>query len=1111
MKPKFLTALLIVSMAAAATYKDGDPGPSITLTNRSLQAQTVSPSSGPALIQFTADPSLAGGDVFHVITFDPNVVVSLLAPNGMEINTGNAPALGYTYTTLPTGTFTDYIPSPFAAAGTHTVITLPSSSVPGMFAVKVDGSKTSGPTVVIAEYFSSSTVRAGLAAGFSQYQQGDVVVLTGLLFDGSTPITGASATVGVVDPTDPTTPPVLVNLSDSGPLVVTPGSGVYAGVYTPSKPGVFTAAMNVTGISASGVPFARTASTEISVLPPLAQLVSASDAGFDDNRVGLTDRVDITVRVTSPSTGNYQLFVTLVSTSGGQVQASTTGQLSAGDGSMTVSFAASDLLPLNSDGPYTLEGMLLYTDDPDAPMADFNPVLATTAAYSLQSLDQGAGNNPLTVTPISLDFGTVNTGASKDLTVKIQNNGSSPFNATVFNLSNVAFVIASPVAPVSLPPGEQLTVTVRFKPTAAGLQQGTLRISGVLVTISGTGMGASVGSGPQITPGGVVNAADSAAKVSRGALTFAYGTNLASQSGQAQSLPLLLSMNGVSVTVAGVAAPIFVVNPAVVEFQIPYEVPLGASVPVVVTNNGLPSNAVNIMVADYAVGVFQYNRTSTIIDPDIFHANGSLITPTSPAVPGESVVVIANGIGKLNNPPRTGAAVGPPYPTAADSPAITIGGVPAVTQYAGLLAGLLGIVQINVQLPKSLPSGSLPLVIQFPGDNSPVVNLYVQGNLASVPKLNLSTNSLAFGTVTLGQTKDLSLMVSNTGSAALTVSAIQISGTGFSLVSPSTPFTVQPGGSQPVTLHYAPTSVATVTGLLTILSNDPSSPTAISLSATGVAAAVPAIGVNPTSLNFGVVTIGQTKDMTITVSNTGTAQLTVSALAASTGFLVTAPVAPVNIALGGSSIVTVRFVPPTAFAVTGTLVITSNDPKNPTLIVSLSGTGTAAAAAKSVVLQVDTGTFNQVTGFGSSGQTGAAFVNRLTPPSYPATLQNVQIYFGDRTNGLPINSAITILGGQNLSGSANLSGNLTLTPSHVLALGTFSTYPVNPVTITSGDFVVGFMVDNAIGIYPADTDVSGPSQTRSYYAAGGFAFTLLDSVPGLAGNLGIRATVTVPK
>jgi hypothetical protein len=213
------------------------------------------------------------------------------------------------------------------------------------------------------------------------------------------------------------------------------------------------------------------------------------------------------------------------------------------------------------------------------------------------------------------------------------------------------------------------------------------------------------------------------------------------------------------------------------------------------------------------------------------------------------------------------------------------------------------------------------------------------------------------------------------------------------------------------------------------------------------------------------------------------------------------------VAPGGQQQVTVQFAPTASGAQSGTLTIASNDPAKPSLTVALTGTGAAASQPTAVLLQVDGGTYNQSTGFGSTGQTGAAFVNRLTPAKYPATLQNVQIYFGNRATGLPVNASITVVYGANPSGSANFSTTFSLDAAKVNATGAFNTYTVTtPITITAGDFIVGFIVDNPTGIYPADLDVSSPSQGRSYYAAGSLNFRLLDAV-GLPGNLAIRATV----
>jgi hypothetical protein len=63
-----------------------------------------------------------------------------------------------------------------------------------------------------------------------------------------------------------------------------------------------------------------------------------------------------------------------------------------------------------------------------------------------------------------------------------------------------------------------------------------------------------------------------------------------------------------------------------------------------------------------------------------------------------------------------------------------------------------------------------------------------------------------------------------------------------------------------------------------------------------------------------------------------------------------------------------------------------------------------------------------------------------------------------------------------------------------------------PLTITSGDFVVGFTTRNPAGIYPMATGVTPPLRQRSYIGTDGINFTIIDNVSrSLAGNFAIRA------
>ncbi len=282
--------------------------------------------------------------------------------------------------------------------------------------------------------------------------------------------------------------------------------------------------------------------------------------------------------------------------------------------------------------------------------------------------------------------------------------------------------------------GADVTGTLAEGSAVALSSDGTTAIVGDPLDSGNTGAGWVFGltPAPQITPGGVSNAAGTPlSMLARGALGALYGANLTPPgfTAQADQLPFPVSLGGTSVTVGGIPAPLYYVSSGQINFQVPFEVPAGSTASVVVTTNGAPSTSLTVGMADYALGVFGYYRTSSTFDPIITHLDGSLLGPNSPAVPNEIVVVYATGIGKLTNPPASGAgAPGGPLASAVDTPSATVGGLQAPVVFAGLTPGGVGLAQLDVQLPATFPSsptGTLPLLIQFPGDSVAPVNLYV--------------------------------------------------------------------------------------------------------------------------------------------------------------------------------------------------------------------------------------------------------------------------------------------------------------------------------------------------------------------------------------------------
>ena len=93
--------------------------------------------------------------------------------------------------------------------------------------------------------------------------------------------------------------------------------------------------------------------------------------------------------------------------------------------------------------------------------------------------------------------------------------------------------------------------------------------------------------------------------------------------------------------------------------------------------------------------------------------------------------------------------------------------------------------------------------------------------------------SLDLGTVTAGLTKDLTFTVRNNGFASIQINAITSSNPRFAWVLPTGPFGVgAAGSSQIVTIRFSPTAAGAQSGTLTVMSNDPTTPS-INVSVTG--------------------------------------------------------------------------------------------------------------------------------------------------------------------------------------------------------------------------------------------------------------------------------------
>ena len=218
----------------------------------------------------------------------------------------------------------------------------------------------------------------------------------------------------------------------------------------------------------------------------------------------------------------------------------------------------------------------------------------------------------------------------------------------------------------------------------------------------------------------VVNAASYASgRLAPGSIGTIFGSSLASSTAAASTFPLPTALGSTMVYVNDVAAPLLYVSPVQINFQVPWQAVPGQGSVLVISNEGF-SNFLSFQIAPAAPGLFEGVLSS---------AWGA---PLRSVHAGEYVTIYATGLGPVQNPPATGAAL----PDAAISslqtmPTVTIGGLPAMVPFAGLAPPgpnpySAGLYQINALVPANTPTGDLvPVVVSVGGIQSNTINVSI--------------------------------------------------------------------------------------------------------------------------------------------------------------------------------------------------------------------------------------------------------------------------------------------------------------------------------------------------------------------------------------------------
>ncbi len=213
----------------------------------------------------------------------------------------------------------------------------------------------------------------------------------------------------------------------------------------------------------------------------------------------------------------------------------------------------------------------------------------------------------------------------------------------------------------------------------------------------------------KIDAGGVVNAADfSSGPVAPGSIVSIFGSNLASEAAQAEKVPLPVDLRGTSVTVDGVAAPLFYASASQINAQVPFETQPGLTA-VIVNAHGIQAEAATVEIDASAPVMFVWGEGRAIVQ----NQDSTLNTPQNPAASGSVITAYLTGQGAVTPRVPTGGAPPkePPLAVPVAPYSATIGGQPARVEFLGLTPELVGLLQANITVPLMSSPGDYPLIV----------------------------------------------------------------------------------------------------------------------------------------------------------------------------------------------------------------------------------------------------------------------------------------------------------------------------------------------------------------------------------------------------------------
>ena len=722
-----------------------------------------------------------------------------------------------------------------------------------------------------------------------------------------------------------------------------------------------------------------------------------------------------------------------------------------------------------------------------------------TAYTSAKTPTKTPNSGMLSANLTTVSFGTVGVGKTTTQSVTVTNTGSSVVTIDQTAVTGASFTTGVGSAAASIAPGQSKTIQIQFAPLSPGSAAGGLTLisdaSNSPLTVGLVGMGGQPGLA--ISP-----------------TTVNFGNVIVGQSGTQAITLMNTSASNVVVNLATVSGTGFGISNLTLPATISAGQSLSFNAQFTPTASGAGTGSISF--TDNATGSPQaiILSGSGLTQSSTLSANPASAAFGTVAVGGTGTQTITltnsgNASTTISGVTTTGAGFNV---TGLTAPLVIPAGQGATftAQFAPTTAGSAA---GNITIASNASNATLSITLS---------------GTAGQAQLSANPANVSFGNTGVGSSSPKSVILQNTGNAPLTITQANASGAGFSMSGLSMPVTISAGNSATFTAAFAPTATGSASGSISVTSNAPGSPMTIPLSGAGVQAQLNA---NPASFNFGSVQVGSTGSETITLANTGTANVSITqASATGTGFSVNGLSAGVTIAAGQSATFTAQFAPTASGGASGSISVASNAPNSPLTIV-LSGTGSqaqlGAVPGTAAFGNVSTGSSNSQTISLTNNGTASVVISQATVSGAGFTITGLGTPLTIPTGShVTFNVVFTPTVGGSVTGSVSLTSNAPSSPLMITLSGTgvagtrlltFSTSNLSfgSVNVGSNNSLSASLTNtgnssvtiSAVNISGAGFTVSGVSSSETLAAGQSIPLTV-QFAPAAAGTVSGNVSLT---